>query len=60
MNTKGRHKIAVMRTPMMMKTFFSPMFAIHGVSTKTKIVEMMLRVNVTPTRESPTIWKDNG
>lgn len=42
---------------MVMKTFAIPTALIHGVMAKTKIVETILRVNVTPTRESATIYK---
>lgn len=37
-------------------TFCSPTFATHGVNAKIKMVEMMLRVNVTPTTASAMIF----
>lgn len=39
-------------------TLWSPTFVTHGVRAKTKIVEMTLRVNVTPTTASAIICSD--
>lgn len=38
-------------------TFCSPTLVTHGVSAKTKMVEMTLRVNVTPTTASAMIYQ---
>lgn len=48
--------MAIAMTRIVMKVFFRPAFAIHGVSAKMNAVLKVFLVRVTPTIASPTIY----